>query len=113
MKVETLKPLPTNLVPFDLTSYKQVPRSSGCYILSTYDNEILYIGLTKNLYNRFIKHLNTPEKINPTIDGRAIWFHYMVFDTQNLPKLERTWLNQFLIAHARFPILNKISSPLC
>ncbi len=112
MKIENLNPLPTNKIAFALTSYNQAPKSQGCYVLSTYDNQILYIGLATNLYTRFIKHLDTPEKLNPTIDGKAVWFHYITFNPLNLPKLERTWLNQFLAAHGRLPILNKISSPI-
>ena len=112
MTIEKLKPLPTNKVPFALTSYNQVQKVQGCYILTTYDNQILYIGLATNLYTRFRNHLDTPEKTNPTADGKAVWFHYTTFDPKNLPKLERTWLNQFLNFHGRFPILNKTSSPI-
>jgi excinuclease UvrABC nuclease subunit len=112
MKVEKLNPLPTEKVSFTLSSYKQVPKLQGCYILSTYDNIILYIGLATNLSNRFRQHLDNPEKTNPTADGKAIWFHYTTFDPLNLPKLERTWINQFLSVHGRFPILNKTSPPI-
>lgn len=112
MKIEKLSPSPDNKVPFSLTSYKQVPKISGCYILSTYDNFVLYIGLATNLNIRFRNHLDTPEKTMPTVDGKAVWFHYTTFNSLNLPQLERTWLNQFLNIHGRLPILNKVSSPI-
>jgi hypothetical protein len=112
MKIEKLKPLPTDKVPFTLSSFKQVPNVQGCYVLSTFDNYILYVGLAADLNSRFRQHLDNPEKTNPTSDGKAIWFHYTTFDPTNLPKLERTWLNQFLSEHGRLPILNKTSSPI-
>lgn len=112
MKIEKLKPLPTDKVSFALSSFKQVPNVQGCYILSTFDNDILYIGLATNLNNRFRQHLDNSEKTSLTTDGKAIWFHYATFDPTNLPKLERTWLNQFLSIHGRLPVLNKTSSPI-
>lgn len=112
MKIEKLNPLPTNKVSFALSAYNQVPKIPGCYILSTYDNLILYIGLATNLYNRFKQHLDNPEKTSPTADGKAIFFHFVTFDPVNLPKLERTWLNQYVNVHGRLPILNKTSSPI-
>lgn len=112
MKIEKLNPFPTDKVSFALSSFKLVPNVQGCYILSTFDNDILYIGLATNLNNRLRQHLDNFEKTSPTKDGKAIWFHYATFDLTNLPKLERTWLNQFLSIHGRLPILNKTSSPI-
>lgn len=112
MKIDKLKPLPTDKVSFVLSSFKSVPHIQGCYVLSTFDNLILYIGLATNLNSRFRQHLDNPEKTNPTPEGKAIWFHYTSFDPANLPKLERTWLNQFLCEHGRLPFLNKKSSPI-
>ena len=112
MKVENLHPLPTTKIAFSLSSYKIVPKTAGCYILSTYDNHILFVGLASNLNKRFIQHLDNPKKTKPTNEGKVIWFHYINFDNQNLPKLERTWLNQYINIHGQLPILNKTSSPI-
>jgi hypothetical protein len=112
MKIEQLLPKPDNKVPFKLSSYKNVPKISGCYVLSTFENDILYIGLSDNLYNRFKQHLDNPEKTYPTPNGKAVWFYYMEYDKINLPKLERTWLNQFEGIHGELPILNKVHSPI-
>jgi len=112
MKVTELAPQPVEKVQFKLSSFKYVPQDNGCYILTTFDNRILYIGLAANLNSRFKQHLENPEKTNPTTDGKAIWFYYTTFDSKNLPKLERTWLNQFSNNHGRLPILNKVNSPL-
>lgn len=112
MKTEDLIPKPTNKEQFKLACFKFIPQKSGCYILTTFTDDILYIGLAENLNSRFKQHLNNAEKTNPTINGKAVWFHYMIFDQKNLPSLERTWLNQFLNIHAILPILNKVNSPL-
>lgn len=112
MKIDELTPKPTDKVQFKLASYKAVPQENGCYVLTTFDNDILYIGLAKNLNNRFKQHLDNPEKTNPNLEGKVIWFHFTTFDPKNLPKLERTWLNQFSNKHGRLPTLNKVNSPV-
>jgi hypothetical protein len=112
MKTEQLSPKPSNKVQFKLSSYKSIPKISGCYVLATFENDILYIGLSDNLYNRFQQHLDNPEKTKPTSNGKAIWFFYIEYDTINLTKLERTWLNQFEVTEGELPILNKVSSPI-
>jgi len=112
MRIEMLSPKPTEKVAFSPTSLIQVPLVSGCYILSTFDGSILYVGLATNIKSRFKQHLDNPEKVKPTIEGKAIWFHYIEFNPNNLPMLERTWLNQYQNEHGRFPILNKKSSPV-
>ena len=112
MKLQDLSPEPTDKVQFKLAFYKSVPKIDGCYVLTTFDNNILYIGLSKNLYERFKQHLDNPEKTSPTADGKAIWFYYTTYDPKNLPMLERTWINQYLTVHGRLPILNKVNSPV-
>ncbi|HEX8575757.1 MAG TPA: GIY-YIG nuclease family protein [Flavobacterium sp.] len=112
MKIEELIPKPNNKVQFKLASFKAVPQDNGCYILTTFEDEILYIGLATNLNNRFKQHLDNPRKTNPTSEGKAIWFYFTSFDLKNLPKLERTWLNQFTNIHGRLPVLNKVNSPI-
>jgi excinuclease UvrABC nuclease subunit len=112
MKIEQLNPLPVVKVQFKLSSFKQVPKETGCYLLTTFENEILYIGLSVNLFERFQQHLNNPEKTNSTKNGKAIWFYFSLYDSKNLPQLERTWINQFTAIHGQLPLLNKINSPV-
>jgi excinuclease UvrABC nuclease subunit len=112
MNISELCPLPKEKIAFKLSSFKLVPKIEGCYVLATFNERILYIGLASNLYNRFKQHLENPEKTKPTIEGKAIWFFYTVFDHNNLPKLERTWLNQYINKNGKRPILNKIDSPI-
>jgi len=112
MTVKELIPTPKDKVHFQLASYKFIPKKSGCYILTTFDNDILYIGLSTNLYDRFQQHLCDSEKTKHTKDGKAFWFYYMEYDLKKLQQLERTWINHFKAMHGRFPILNKVNSPL-
>lgn len=112
MKVEDLKPLPKEKTSFKLSSFKLIPKQAACYIITNSEGDILYIGLSDNLFNRFLQHLGNPEKTNPTTFGKAIWFYYLVYDPINLPKLERTWLNQFAAIHGGLPVLNKVNSPI-
>ena len=112
MKIEELYPSPKDKVHFILASYKSVPKDCGCYVLTTFDNHVLYIGLSDNLHERFKQHLDNPEKTKPTNEGKAIWFYFMVYNPKNLEQLERTWLNHFTTQHGRRPILNKVDSPV-
>jgi excinuclease UvrABC nuclease subunit len=112
LKVDQLNPRPAQKLQFRLSSYKYVPKTSGCYVLTTFDENILYIGLTDSFFDRFQQHLNNPEKTNQTKNGKAVWFYFTEYDTNNLPRLERTWLNQYASIHGELPILNKVSSPI-
>jgi len=112
MKISDLIPLPKDKVHFKLSCFKSVPKETGCYVLTTFDNDILYIGLSDDLFTRFQQHLYNPDKTNPTEEGKVIWFYYMTYDAKNLPQLERTWLNQYSSKHGKRPILNKIDSPI-
>ncbi len=112
MKVKELIPQPPDRVYFKLSSFKSIPKEAGCYVLTTFEDNILYIGLSDNLFERFQKHLKNPEKTNPTKEGKTVWFYYTLYNQNNLPKLERTWLNQFNAIHGQLPILNKNNSPI-
>lgn len=112
MKVSELVPSLIDKFPFNLASFKFIPKVAGCYVLSTFENDILYIGLSDNLFNRFQQHLGNSEKTSPNKEGKAIWFYFTTFNPNNLPKLERTWINHFVAIHGRLPILNKVNSPL-
>ncbi|MFA5248163.1 MAG: GIY-YIG nuclease family protein [Patescibacteria group bacterium] len=112
MKIKELTPQPKNKVQFKLSSFKSVPKSAGCYVLTTFEDDILYMGKSDSLFDRFQQHLENFEKTNPTTEGRAIWFYYAIYDFKNLYKLERTWLKNFEDIHGRLPILNKINSPV-
>ncbi len=109
MKTELLVPPPTACVPFRLTHQLKVPSAPGCYVLTTQDNTILYVGLSISLRRRFEDHWDTPEKRALTPLGRAIWFHWI--ECEDLEKIERSWMSGHLAIDGKLPHLNKIYSP--
>ena len=112
MKVSQLEPLPDKKVEFTLASAKHLPISAGCYVLTNFSGEILYVGLTVNLLQRFKQHRDTPEKCQPTSLGRAHWFHFVTAEETEINAIERGWQNQHSTVHGALPILNKIDSPV-
>lgn len=112
MKVEQLVPAVQHKVEFSLKARKFVPAAVGCYVLSTFQNDILYVGLTDDLNRRFSQHRETPEKSEPTPFGRAFWFHYLLCEEREINRIERTWMNEHLEIHGVWPVLNKANSPL-
>lgn len=87
-----------------------VPDKAGCYVLTTFDGEVLYIGLAKNLRRRIAQHLDNPAKILPTPKGRAVIVHWRF--ASELEQLERTWLLIHEQHEARLPVLNRVHSPV-
>ena len=110
MKIEDLKPSPNRRENFLRKRQRFIPDKSGCYVLTTFQDDILYVGLTNDLRQRFGKHLDDPQKTSKTENGRAFFFHWLECDELN--KVERTWLNDCVLTDGALPILNKINSPI-
>jgi hypothetical protein len=109
MNIGCLKPRPQFKDSFILSREKFITEKSGCYVLTTFSGMVLYIGLAKNLRRRMREHLNNPEKTAQTSLGRAIFFQW--FESDDINKIERTWLNTHLEHEGVLPVLNKIYSP--
>lgn len=110
MKASALVPPVEGCEPFRLDVTRHVPAGSGCYVIATVQDHILYIGLAKSVKARFCQHLENPIKVEPTSQGRAVKFFWRVSD--ELEKLERTWLNAHRVAEGVLPILNVNDSPV-
>ena len=109
MNVNELNPKVENIIEFEYKSLKKLPINYGCYVISNFNYEIMYIGKATNLKNRFQNHLDTPEKNVKTILGKAYWFSYKICENEfEIAKLERGWLNQHELKEGKLPILNKI-----
>jgi predicted GIY-YIG superfamily endonuclease len=89
-----------------------LPGASGCYVLTTFEGDILYIGLTEHLRRRFGQHLATKEKCQVTPRGKAFWFYFLEKPVKEIRRVERTWQNEYRTEHAEFPVLNKVASPI-
>lgn len=109
MIITDLIPNPIQCETFRRSRERFVPEKSGCYALTTFSKDILYIGLTNNLRRRMNEHLDNPEKASETQLGRAILFFWL--ECMELNKIERTWLNTHIQHEGAIPILNKIYSP--
>jgi GIY-YIG catalytic domain len=77
MNVDALIPAPTHKQAFRLAHRKFVPSRSGCYVLTTFVGDVLYVGLAVDLNRRLGDHLDTPAKTAETPLGRAVWFHWL------------------------------------
>ena len=110
MNVAELTPLPAKRELFKRSRCRFVPDASGCYVLTTFNGCILYIGLTQALRRRMQEHLDNREKTTETLLGRATFFYWL--ESTELNKLERTWLNTHVVKEAALPLLNRMYSPV-
>ncbi|MFO1424724.1 MAG: GIY-YIG nuclease family protein [Candidatus Competibacteraceae bacterium] len=109
MKLDLLVPLPHTSEPFRRNRERFIPAKPGCYALTTFEREVLYIGLTINLRRRINEHLDSAAKTELTARGRAVLVHWT--ETTEINKIERTWLNIHLLNEGCLPILNSVYSP--
>jgi len=109
MNLSELNPLPTHREPFNRNNERFIPETAGCYVLTTFEGVVLYIGLTENLRRRMNQHLDSPQKTELTKLGRAILFHWI--ETPDTYKIERTWLNTHSYNEGSLPVLNGMNSP--
>ena len=113
MKVDSLRPLPETRLEFSLSTWKFLPNALGCYVLTNYFNDILYIGLAKNISGRIRQHLANPAKTNQTEFGKAFFVYFIkVNDEFDLNRVERGWINMYELEVGKLPPLNSIHSPL-
>jgi hypothetical protein len=110
MKLELLVPTPVTSESFRRSRERFVPEKAGCYALTTFDREILYIGLTVNLRRRVNEHLDSSAKTELTAKGRAVLVHWI--ESSDVNKIERTWMNIHLVTEGCLPILNTAYSPI-
>lgn len=113
MKVERLSPPPTQQIKFAWSHHKTAPPQAGCYVLATYDNEVLYVGLaTKSIRSRMGSHLDTPSKRIGDSLGVPFWFYYIERPAAEVGPIERGWMNQSILDDGKMPPLNKVYSPI-
>jgi hypothetical protein len=110
MNVGELVPQPQDVESFLRSRCGFVPETSGCYVLTTFSNVVLYVGLATSLRQRMNDHLDTPEKTQGTEKGRAILFHWL--ETADVNRVERTWMNIHIQHEGKLPVLNKVYSPV-
>ncbi len=114
MNINKLTPSPQqNRVSFQRDSYHRVSQQSGCYVLTNSDEDILYIGQSVNIYQRFMQHLDDPKKTCATSKGRAFWFYWLEWDKVHLNALERGWIHSYeMLNNGELPIMNSQNPPV-
>lgn len=110
MNVSELIPPAVYCETFRRNRERFVPARPGCYVLTTFDKTVLYVGLATNLRHRMANHLDDPIKTGTTKFGRVIWFHWI--ETSDIEKIERTWMNIHIQHEGSLPLLNKVYSPV-
>lgn len=113
ISVYALLPLPEIREYFAWSHHERVPANSGCYVLTTFTGDVVYVGLaTKSIRDRMGIHLQTPEKRAVGPLGAAYWFHYLLCDPNRVAYVEQGWMNQTILKTGSRPVLNKVDSPI-
>ena len=113
MRVERLFPAPDQRTRFAWSHHITVPDQSGCYVLATYDGDVLYVGLsTTSIRNRMGFHLDTPSKRSGSDLGVPFWFFYTGRPATEVGPIERGWMNQSILEDGQIPPLNQVFSPI-
>lgn len=110
MNVAAFVPNPDKSEAFRRSRERFIPDGSGCYALTTFSREVLYVGLATNLRRRFDQHLDSETKTTITTLGKAILFFWL--ETEDIERVERTWMNTHIQHEGVLPLLNKMFSPL-
>jgi hypothetical protein len=109
MNVDKLVPEPVKREPFKRNRLRFIPDTPGCYVLATFENVVLYLGLASRLRRRINDHLDDAAKTAETRLGRAVFVFWI--EHPGLNKVERTWMNIHIELEGALPILNGIYSP--
>lgn len=113
MKVDLLIPKPTNKLLFSFQGLRLVPEMLGCYVLTNFHDDIIYLGVSHFLKQRALSHFDDSEKHSQTKEGKACWYYYIILENEKIMfQTERGWLNQYELEHGELPPLNKIHSPI-
>ena len=92
---------------FDLSESIHTPSHSGCYLLTNFDGDVIYIGQSNNLYRRMQEHLANPRMTARTRLGYASWFYYGLWEQGEIIRIESEMLFQYQMAEGQLPPLNR------
>lgn len=94
-------------VPFKLSEAIKVHASSGCYVLSSFSDEVIYIGQSVNLFRRMQEHLNNPRMTAMTRLGFVSWFCYELWGQDKIVDIESDMLFDYQQIEGCLPPLNR------
>lgn len=108
MKIGALKPALSDRAPFRLSENLRVPQKSGCYILASINDDVIYIGQSVNLCQRMQQHLDNPRMTAQTALGVASWFYFGLWDEHEIDVIETRLLFNFKATEGSLPPLNRM-----
>ena len=111
MTIDELIPAFNERIVFSYDNYKKIPPVPGCYVITNFQSEILYIGQSVNLQKRFCQHLDNNEKTKIGGYGRPTYFYFLACNVERLNKLESSLLQQYELKHGALPVWNKVNAP--
>lgn len=91
---------------FQPESLHLVPNHPGCYVLSDWNDEILYIGKTNSLHRRMGEHLNNAQQGGFTYWNNVVWFDYVLLYFHQIDQTEQALLTQHQQQTGTYPVLN-------
>lgn len=94
-------------MPFRLSEALRVPESSGCYVLTSINDDVIYIGQSVNLNQRMQQHLNSLRMTQSTSAGLAVWFYYGLLAPDKIEKIELQLIFNFKAVEGQLPPLNR------
>ena len=97
--------------PFQLSSLKRMHTGPGCYALTNFAGEIIYIGQAANLRSRLLNHFDGPKRDALTSKGRISTVEWRGVDTRGLDSTERGWIGLYALREGELPPLNKQDGP--
>ena len=114
MKVGELNPAPAGRIRFNGWRQRAAsPLSPGCYVIASFNDDILYIGQSARIGGRMRSHVTDSRKRQPTPIGTAYWLYYRACESgDELNALERGWVLQHKTREGgAMPPFNKIMPP--
>jgi len=109
MNISLLIPPPLDSEAFRRNRQNFIPDKAGCYVLTNFSKEVMYVGLATSLRRRFNQHLDSDHKTAVTALGKAVLFFWT--ETAAINKVERTWMNIHIQHEGTLPLLNAVYSP--
>lgn len=105
--------MPLKKVYFEYSQLKCLPQALACYVLSSYDQEIIYIGQAEKLRQRLLQHFDSSKLTEITKFGKIFCAYYIELTELNeINTTERGWLIMHELETGSLPPLNKIHSPV-
>lgn len=107
MKVTSLDPRFTARARFALWDRNEVTADSGCYALTNVVDDVLYVGKTSDLRQRFEQHRAVRRMDGNRSIGLTHWFYFFTCPESELTRIEDGLLAKHKFNTGSLPPLNR------